>query len=185
MRKVYNFGVPQNTWSLIDDLHTNSYSAVKWRGAMSHLFEITRGVKQGGLLSADLYKVYVDDLLRILQDSNIGRIIGSTLLNAAACADDIVLFSNNPSELPILISIAWQYSRQHRYLLQPLKSVVTPRLISSRSESLSYIWKMGEETMPIVDKSTHLGIIRGRTVEKLNLKLLNRIFLKQGELFIV
>ena len=47
MRRVYNFGVPQKTWSLIDDLHTNSYSAVKWRGAMSDLFEITQGVKQG------------------------------------------------------------------------------------------------------------------------------------------
>ena len=73
---------------------------------MSDLFEITQGVKQGGLLSADLYKIYVDDLLRILQDLIKGRIIGSILLNAAACADDIILFSNNPSELLILISIA-------------------------------------------------------------------------------
>ena len=37
----------------------------------------------------DLYKVYVDDL-GILQDSNIGGIIGSIRLNAAACADDII-----------------------------------------------------------------------------------------------
>ena len=40
--------------------------------------------------------------------------------------------------------------------------------------------------MPIVDKSTHLGIVRDRTVEKkLKQKLLNRILLKLGELFIV
>ena len=79
---------------------------------MSDLYEITQGIKQGGLVSAGLYKVCVDDLLGILQNLTIGGSIGSTHLNASACADDIILLSYNPSDLQIPISIALQYSRE-------------------------------------------------------------------------
>ena len=44
-----------------------------------------QGVKQGGLLSADLYKLYVNDLLIMLKDSDLGIKIGSLTLNAVAC----------------------------------------------------------------------------------------------------
>ena len=49
-------------------------------------FDIFQGVKQGGLLSADLYKVYVSDMLKILNESDSGIKIGSLTLNAVACA---------------------------------------------------------------------------------------------------
>lgn len=81
-------------------------------------------------MGADLYKVYIDDLLRRLQDLSIGGKIGSIRLNAAACADDVILFSNGPHELQILINIALQYTYEH--MLQPLKSVVIPGLTLSR-----------------------------------------------------
>ena len=40
----------------------------------SEIFRIWhfQGVSQGGLLSADIYKVYVDDLLKMLNDSDLG-----------------------------------------------------------------------------------------------------------------
>ena len=63
---------------------------------ISDQFEIHQGVKQGGLLSADLYKLYVDDLLHILESSGVGGKIGNIVLNAAACADDVLLMSNSP-----------------------------------------------------------------------------------------
>ena len=49
-------------------------------------FDICQGVKQGGLLSADLYKLYVNDLLKMLKDSDLGIKIDSLTSNAVACA---------------------------------------------------------------------------------------------------
>ena len=151
MRKVYNYNIAPTSWTLIDDLDTNSYSAVKWNGHVSSLLEISQGVKQGGLLSADLYKVYGEDLLHQLQFSNVGGRIGCICLNAAACAEDVVLLSNSPGDLQILIGSSVTYSGQHRYILQPQKSVVKPGLTHKSSESLSYVWKMGEKEMPTVE----------------------------------
>ena len=94
------------------------------RANISDQFEIHQGVKQGGLLSADLYKLYVDDLLHILESSGVGGNNGNIVLNAAACADDVLLISNSPYELQTLINFSLQYRKLHRHILQPVKSVI-------------------------------------------------------------
>ena len=44
-------------------------------------------MKQGGLLSAELYKLYIEDLLKSYENSKIGCRIGTITINAVACAD--------------------------------------------------------------------------------------------------
>jgi hypothetical protein len=50
---------------------------------------VQQGVKQGGLLSADLYKLYIEDLLQTFQEMDIGAHIGDITVNAIACADEV------------------------------------------------------------------------------------------------
>ena len=108
MRKAYFSNLEPAPWVLIDGIHTDSHSSIKWGAKISDQFEIHQGVKQGGLLSADLYKLYVDDLLLILEGSRVGGKIGNIVLNAAACADDVLLMSNSPYELQTLINFSLQ-----------------------------------------------------------------------------
>ena len=92
--------------------------------------------------------------------------IGSLTLNAVVCADDIAVFADNPAALQILLSYAYYYSNLHRYLLQPQKSVILPIFWNTRCKiKTGYIWALGQEPMPIVDKAPHLGIIRGTSTE--------------------
>ena len=163
MRKAYFSNLEPAPWVLIDGIHTDSHSSIKWGANISDQFEIHQGVKQGGLLSADLYKLYVDDLLHILEGSGVGGKIGNIVLNAAACADDVLLMSNSPYELQTLINFSLQYSKLHRYILQPVKSVI---LWDIKSKPPPYQWKMDDQDMPVVEKATHLGIVRGTTIEK-------------------
>ena len=71
MRKTFLSGVEPAAWSLIDELHFNTKCVIKWMNQKSSEFDIYQGVKQGGLLSADLYKVYINDLLKMLNDSDL------------------------------------------------------------------------------------------------------------------
>jgi hypothetical protein len=59
-------------------------------------FTLTQGVRQGGILSSDLYKVYINPLLNNLSDSYLGMKIGNVNCNASACADDVALMSIRP-----------------------------------------------------------------------------------------
>ena len=98
---------------------------------------------------------------------DLGIKIGSLTLNAVACADDVAVFTDNPAALQILLNYAYHYSNLHFYLLQPQKSVILPILWSTRCKMKTvYTWTLGEESMPIVDKAPHLGIIRSTSTEK-------------------
>jgi hypothetical protein len=61
-----------------------------------------RGVKQGGLLSVELYKLCIEDLLKTYENSKLGCRIGTLTINAITCANDIALVCDNPYDLQCL-----------------------------------------------------------------------------------
>ena len=58
LRRLYQTGNNDKLWSLINSLHQGATSVVKWLGHESSALEVTQGVRQGGILSADLYKIW-------------------------------------------------------------------------------------------------------------------------------
>ena len=77
----------------IKSLHHNAESCIKWAGSTFHCFKVGTGVRQGGILSTDLYKLYINPLLDRLQDVGIGLKIGNINVNNTGCADDIAVLS--------------------------------------------------------------------------------------------
>ena len=63
MRRVYHAGIQNQHWSLIESLHQGATSVVKWLGQISEIFNVNQGLRQGGVLSANLYKLYINPLL--------------------------------------------------------------------------------------------------------------------------
>ena len=114
-------------------------------------FFILQGVRQGGILNADLYKLYINQLLNRLAISGQGASIGYTVCNSHTCADDLSSLRNSTSGLQFLCNIAFDYSRMERYQLQPTKSVVIPVKVRRKSADREKVWKLGEDNMPIVD----------------------------------
>ena len=49
LRKLSHMGIEGQVWNLIDSLHTNAETMVKWGGQFSDKFEIKQGVRQGGI----------------------------------------------------------------------------------------------------------------------------------------
>jgi hypothetical protein len=68
---------------------------------LSEEFPIFQGVKQGGILSADLYKIYIEDLLDNFHHEESGCKFGNLTINAIACADAIALTSHTKEEMQI------------------------------------------------------------------------------------
>ncbi|KAK3097462.1 hypothetical protein FSP39_009833 [Pinctada imbricata] len=157
-RKLYISGVQGSLWNIIYSLHNNSVSAVKWGGQRSCTFNVT----QGGILSADLYKLYVNDLLNRIFESNVGGHIGDIPCNAPTCADDMSSTSSDKNQLQQLCNMAKDYSEMEHYQLQPTKSVVLPisKKGSRKTRQETYAWKIGDTPMPIVDNAVHVGVKR-------------------------
>ena len=75
-------------------MHQKASSSVKWENKMSQQFPVTQEVRQGGILSSDLYKVYINPLLNNHSDSYLGMKIGDVNCNASACADGVALIAD-------------------------------------------------------------------------------------------
>ena len=94
MRKLYHIGFEGTPWLLIRSLHQEATTAVKWDGPCQSLFNVRQGVRQGGTLSTELYKVYLDGCLRRFTEVKGGYHIGEICCAAPICAENVAAISN-------------------------------------------------------------------------------------------
>ena len=71
LRKLFHIEVDGKEWSLIHTLHSCAESVVKWEGTTSTSFKVRQGVRQGGILSTDLYKLYGNGQLDRIEDTGV------------------------------------------------------------------------------------------------------------------
>jgi hypothetical protein len=69
LRRLYQTVISDKLWSLINSLHQGATSVVKRMGHESSVFKVTQGDRQGGILCADMYKMYVNLLLDVGVDN--------------------------------------------------------------------------------------------------------------------
>ena len=167
LRKLYNIGVEGKSWSVIHSLYQEAVSAVKWNSLLSRKFRVEQGVRQGGILSTDCYKLYKNNALLRVEKSGFGASIGTVFCGAPTCADDVLLMTDDPDELQLMLDIAFDYSGMENYLLQPVKSVIVVAEPSKRAATKATAdrgdreWNLGGVPMPQVESTTHMGMPRG------------------------
>lgn len=163
MRRLFQAGLDDKHWAIIQSMHEGAASAIKWNCQISDQFEVLQGVQQGGILSTDLYKLYVNPLLDKLTSSNIGLKIGNIVCNTSAYADDIALMSRNEVDMQIQINMSTDFAGMDGYRLQPQKSVsiqIKPKSAKMVSAPVEYTLALGRDQMPNVERVVNLGIIR-------------------------
>ena len=157
MRRLYHSGIQDTHWSLINSLHTNATTSVKWRGDP---YLVEQGIRQGGIISTDLYKIYVNPLLSRIQLSGIGIKIGDVECPGSGCADDIGVQADTQEEAQVLTDMAGDFAGKQFYEIQADKSatVVTPhgRGLDSQQCSIS----LNSQEIPVFQSATHLGLQR-------------------------
>jgi hypothetical protein len=102
--KLYESGIHSRLWTIVKDLYTGMSSKIKRMGEIRQKFPIHQGVRQGGVLSTHLYKVYINSVLHEFNRSRIGMKIGNIYVGSPTCADDIA--TDNPEDMQIMLNTA-------------------------------------------------------------------------------
>ena len=102
--------------------YCNQMMMVRWNGSLSDKFDVTNGVKQGGVLSPLLFSVYMNDLLCQLRDQNIGCHMNSHFVGAVIYADDITLLGPTRNSVMALLDICSNYAHDHDIIFNPSKT---------------------------------------------------------------
>jgi hypothetical protein len=162
LRKLYLNGTGDTWWLLKDQLYGGLTSKVKWRDKVSTSFPILQGVRQGGIPSANDYKVYINDVLDILETSELGLYIGDVYCGVPSCADDLIMLATTALTLACMLLIACFYACRERYVIHPTKSQIAifNNTISTEAWNEAKLWSINEEPAPVTRQYTHLGIVR-------------------------
>ena len=103
---------------------------IRWGTEMSSYFNISNGVRQGGILSPSLFAIYMDDLSSLLNTSRIRCHISDVCINHVFYADDLCLMAPCAIALQELINICCLYSIEIDLNFNATKSycmIFTPR----------------------------------------------------------
>ena len=84
---------------------------------------IYNGVRQGGILSPQLFNIYIDGLSDILNKSSIGGSIGGKRINHMLYADNLCIVCLSSAGLQQLLSICDQYFAMNSITFNVKKSI--------------------------------------------------------------
>ena len=151
--KLLDRGMCPLTVRLLLTMYTKQKLQVKWNNHISHTFDVTNGVRQGGVLSPLLFSVYVDELLEKLKSSGIGCSIDHIFTGALGYADDIILICPSATAMKEMIGICEGYAKDHNILFNGKKS----KYLIFGEYKYNPIITVNNEIVPRCDSAIHLG----------------------------
>ena len=92
-------GIPIDIVLILMHYLRNQTARVSWGGEMGDCQWIGEGVRQGGILSPFLFKLYLDGVITEIGDMETGCIMGLFRLNIMAYADDLVIIGSSRGSL--------------------------------------------------------------------------------------
>ena len=107
LHHLFSIGINGKSWRLIKSWYQSPISCVKLNNNLSAPFSISRGVKQGSVLSPSLFLVIMNSFLQRMRNLNSGGSLHGTFTGSAVHADDV------RSIAPSIQSLGMQ----NRYLL--------------------------------------------------------------------
>ena len=96
---------------------------VRWRVCISDNFKVTNGVRQGRILSPQIFNIYIDGLSDTLNNFFAGGSIGGKRIYIMLYADDLCIVSLSSAGLHQLLTICDQYCAMNFITFNVKKSV--------------------------------------------------------------
>ena len=98
-------GTPDKILKILNFIFSHSLVGVDFEGSLSQKWLIKRGVRQGGILSAHLFCIYIDEILLKVSKLPYACRLGISKLNIQAYADEIVVLCPSATGLKVILSV--------------------------------------------------------------------------------
>ena len=115
--------VPPLVIRLIFNSYIRQEARVSWGSHFSCYFHLRNGVKQGGVISAQLFTVYIDKLLLDLKHSGYGCHLGDTFTGVLSYADDITLICPSLRGMNCMLKICSDFAENFSLTFNSNKSM--------------------------------------------------------------
>ena len=155
--KLRKRGAPGYMIRILAFWYSNQKMMVRWGNIISESFNVSNGVRQGGILSPYLFNVYMDDLSLKLKKHYAGCRIANNIINHLFYADDLVLLSPSHRGLQELLETCEKFAREHDIIFNTKKSVVMIRRSKLLKSAVIQPFKLCNEVLNEVTETKYLG----------------------------
>ncbi|PZC85873.1 hypothetical protein B5X24_HaOG215235 [Helicoverpa armigera] len=143
-------GVPTKYIRILQNVYTKSKARVKLE-ALGEEFPIRRGVRQGDPISPKLFSAVLEMVFRNLDWTNKGLNINGEYLTHLRFADDLIIFSECPKALEIMLQQLADESGKAGLTMNLAKT----KIMSNSSQTVTI--KVDEEEIAYVHEYVYLG----------------------------
>ena len=154
--KLIQRNIPKRMLDILVSWYEGLQCRVKWDGHVGAWFNITAGVRQGGVLSPDFYNIYVDGLIYIFQASGAGCYVDGIFAAAQFYADDMCVLSPSLKGLQRLLDICSQYCNKWDICLNPKK---TKNVFFGKRTTLNFKITLDGSNVEWVSEWKYLGVV--------------------------
>ena len=162
-RKLIDRGLNPFIIRFLLNMYTQQNIRVKWNGIYSEPFNVTNGVRQGGIVSPLLFTLYIDDLICKLKRMGIGCHMGRYFCGILGFADDIMLLCPSLDGLRKMIKVCEDYANEHSIIFNGSKS----KLLIFGDYLGHVLIEVNGESVPTCKDVVHLGItLSSKTTDK-------------------
>ena len=156
--KMIKRNVPLVIVRIIAFWYQTQTMCVKWGKVDSEYFNVSNGVRQGGILSPKLFAIYVDDLSHELTLCKSGCYIDDQCMNHVMYADDICLMAPSAIGLQKMLDVCFDFSLRNDIMFNPVKSVcVTFKPKNSKLSCPSV--RLDSNTLAYISQTKYLGFM--------------------------
>ena len=111
--KLWDIGIKGWMWCVIKKIYMSSRSAVLLKGEKSDLFNVEQGMAQGCSLSPILFSLFINDLLKEVEQAELGiQLSSGKRIGGMLFADDFVGVSDSSESLQKLIYVCEGSARE-------------------------------------------------------------------------
>ena len=149
------YGLSSQLIRAIGSLYTNSSACVRVNTELSQWFALTKGVKQGCVMSPWLFNLYIDHCIRPLKDLNVGVNLDGVKVNVLMFADDLVLMAENERDLQKIVSCVYESCARNDLNMNVKKTKVM--IFERESVRTECVIQVQNEELEQVNEYVYLG----------------------------
>ena len=177
--KLLERRMPKPIVRLLLQWYKSQKLCVRWLGKSSDHFEVSNGVRQGGVLSPILFTIYLDGLLDSLRTSGRGCYWEDHFSGAFCYADDLTILAPSPDALRKMLALCEQYAQAHGIQFNADKTQLICFRRTAGSDHTRF--SLCGHCLPMVDSVVHLGnTLQYDLSDKLDIHLKSMAFIRQA-----
>ena len=156
--KLEQFGISGDFLKTLQALYADVKCSVRVNNTLTDWFNVSMGLKQGCILSPQLFNAFLNGLTQCINELHCGVEYGDNSISMLLYADDIILIANDEHKFQRMLDVLDEYCKTWRLTINPNKSKIVHFHRKSCPRSTQQ-FHCGNKAIEIVSSYKYLSLV--------------------------